>query len=116
MVFFWKLYYNRMWLLSVKPSSRKDKRYVATYCKCKVKNSCEGSNHKKVHFGQPDATTYVDGASEQKKDAYQARHSKSPGENVNKPDTAGALSWHLLWGATRSLRENIEKFKKKFSL
>lgn len=105
-----------MWLMSVKPATVKNKRYTATFCKCKVKDDCKGGNHKTVHFGQPGATTYVDGGSEEKKKSYQARHSKSPGENVNDPDTAGALSWHLLWGASKSFRENIKKFKNRFSL
>ena len=116
MVFFWKLYYNKMWLLSVKKSDRQDKRYVATFCKCKIKNQCRGTNHKLVNFGQKGSETYIDGASEQKKESYLARHSKSPGEDWSKPETPGALSRFLLWGASRSLRENIEKFKKKFSL
>lgn len=105
-----------MFLLSVKPSEAKNKRYAAKFCMCDKKMACKGSNTKTVNFGQPGATTYVDGASEQKKDSYQARHSKSPGENTNDPVTAGSLSWHLLWGSTRSLRENIKKFKSKFKL
>jgi|DEB0MinimDraft_6_1074348.scaffolds.fasta_scaffold64868_2 hypothetical protein len=104
------------WLLSVKPSERKDKRYTATFCKCKEKNACRGENHKNVSFGDPTATTYVDGASEQKKAAYIARHSKVKGEDFNKPQTPGSLAFHLLWGSYRSLRENIKSFKKKFNL
>ncbi len=105
-----------MFLLSVKPSERKDKRYTAKFCLCKVKNACCGTNHKQTSFGDPTATTYVDGASEQKKAAYIARHSKVKGEDFNAPTTAGALSFHLLWGAHRSLKENIKSFKKKFNL
>lgn len=116
MVFFWKLYFKKMWLLSVKPSDREDKRYEAKICMCEKKMACKGTNTKKVHFGQPDAETYVDGASEQKKKSYLARHSKSPGEDWSKPDTPGALSRFLLWGSSRSIRDNIKKFKEKFSL
>ena len=105
-----------MFLLSVKPSPREEKRYMATYCLCRIKNSCRGSNHKLVHFGQPGATTYVDGADEAKKKSYLARHSKSPGQDWSKPDTPGSLSRWLLWGSTRSLRENIKKFREKFGL
>ncbi len=105
-----------MWLLSVKPSTAKNKRYTATFCKCKVKNECKGGNHDTTHFGDPNATTYVDGASEEKKKSYLARHSKSPGEDWSKPTTAGSLARYLLWGANRSLRENIKSFKNKFRL
>jgi len=114
-MFFLKLYYRKMWLLGVKKSDRKDKRYKATFCKCKEKNACKGTNHKEVHFGQEGAQTYIDGAPDQKKDAYIARHSKSPGEDWSKPDTPGALSRFLLW-SKRSLREAIDDFKKKFKV
>jgi hypothetical protein len=105
-----------MWLLSVKPSSRKDKRYTATFCLCEKKNACRGENHKQTSFGDPTATTYTDGATAEKKKAYLARHSKSPGQDWSSPTTAGSLSRYLLWGASRSLRENIKAFKKKFDL
>ena len=104
------------WLLSVKPAERKDKRYTATFCLCEKKNECNGENHKQTSFGDPTATTYVDSASEEKKKSYLARHSKSPGQDWSKPTTAGSLSRYLLWGASRSLRENIKAFKKKFNL
>jgi hypothetical protein len=105
-----------MWLYDVKKSPRKDKRMVATFCLCSdKKGSCGGTNFKKVHFGQPGATTYIDGASDEKRNAYLARHSKSPGEDWEKPDTAGALSRWLLWEA-RSLKEAEKRFKKKFKL
>lgn len=105
-----------MWLLSVKPSTAKGKRYTATFCLCKEKNACKGENHKQTSFGDPTATTYVDSASEEKKKSYLARHSKSPGEDWSKPTTAGSLARYLLWGPTKSLRENIKAFKKKFNL
>jgi len=104
------------WLLSIKPSTAKDKRYTAKFCPCKVKNDCKGASHKTVHFGQDTATTYVDGAPEAKKKSYLARHSKSPGETWSDPMTAGSLARNLLWGASRSLRENIKSFKNKFKL
>ena len=103
-----------MWLLSVLKSKRKDKRYTATFCKCKVKNECRGSNHKSTSFGDPNGTTYIDGASEQTKDAYIARHKVR--ENFNDPITAGSLAYHLLWGDSRSFRKNIDAFKKRFKL
>jgi hypothetical protein len=105
-----------VFLMSVKPSTAKDKRYTAVYCLCSKKDQCRGANHKIIHFGQDTATTYVDGATESKKKSYIARHSKSPGQDWSNPMTSGSLAKNLLWGASRSLRENIKSFKKKFNL
>ncbi len=104
-----------MFLLDVKPSTRKDKKLVATFCLCKEKNACRGTNHKVVHFGQKGSETFTEGASEEKKKAYLARHGKSPGEDWSDPTTPGALSRWLLW-SQRSLGKAVESFKKKFKL
>lgn len=105
-----------MWLLSILKSKRQDKRYTATFCKCKIKNECRGTNHKTTSFGDPNATTYIDGASEEKKKAYLARHSKVKGEDWSDPTSAGSLSRYILWGDHRSFRKNIDDFKKRFKL
>ena len=102
--------------MNIISSKAKNKKYTAVFCKCEKKNACRGSNHKKINFGQDTSTTYVEGANEQKKKAYIARHSKSPGENWSDPTTSGSLAYHLLWGATKSLQKNIALFKKKFNL
>ena len=103
-----------MWLLSVKPSTKQDKKYTATFCKCEKKNACKGTNHILVDFGQKGGSTYIDHKDQKKKDAYLARHKAN--ENWNDPTTAGSLAKNLLWGATTSLKKNIELFKKKFRL
>ena len=105
-----------MYLYDVKSSTRKDKRYMATFCLCSdKKGSCGGSNFKTTHFGSPGSTTYIDGATDQTRDAYIARHSKVPGEDWSDPTTAGALSRFLLWEA-RTLKEAEKRFKKKFKI
>ena len=81
-----------------------DKRYTAEFKDGKI-----------VHFGQKGGSTYIDHNDKQKRSAYLARHSKA-NENWNNPKTAGALSKHLLWGSSTSLRENIKTFKNKFNL
>ena len=42
------------------------------------------------------------------------RHSRS--EHFNDYMSRGSLAFHLLWGASISLKENIKSFKKKFNL
>lgn len=103
-----------MFLLSIKPSDRPEKKMTAVFCKCKKKLECKGSNTKTVHFGQKGSETYTEGASKQKRDAYLARHKVN--ESWDEPTTAGSLSSNILWGATTSLTKNIAAFKKKFNL
>jgi len=66
---------------------------------------------KTVNFGQRNSKgTYADGASDKKRDAYIARHSKA-GEDWGDPTTAGYMSRHVLW-EFRSSGE-IESFLKR---
>ncbi len=102
-----------MWLLSVKPSTKPEKKYTATFCKCEKKDQCKGSNHKTVHFGLKGSSTFLDHKDNKKKDAYLARHKAN--ENWNDPTTAGALSRWLLWNLP-TLSASIAFFKKKFKL
>lgn len=104
-----------MWLLSVKSSPKAEKRFRATFCKCEKKNACKGTNHKVVDFGQKGGSTYIDHKDEDKKKAYLARHRVNDKFDKD-PTSAHALSKFLLWGATTSLRNNIEWFKKRFNL
>ena len=103
-----------MWLLKVQPSDNKGKKLEATFCKCDKKNECKGSNHKIVSFGSKGSSTYIDHKDEDKKKAYLARHSKTPGENWNDRTSAGALSRWLLWNK-KTLTASIADFRKRFS-
>jgi len=103
-----------MKLLSVKPSTHPDKKYTATFCTCDGPTKCCDSERKKVNFGSKTSTTFIDDKNEDRKKAYIARHQVR--EDFNKPMTAGSLSFHLLWGKTTSLRENIKLFRKRFKI
>lgn len=70
-------------------SRAKNKRFYVVY------------NGKRINFGDPNAYTYADGASEQKRNAYRARHSKiklKDGtfayKNKNQP---AFWAYHILW-------------------
>ena len=79
-----------------------------------IVTKCCDTERKKVHFGSRGSSTYLDNKDEAKRKAYIARHQVR--EDFNNPLTAAALSVHLLWGKTTSLKENIALFKKKFNL
>ena len=87
----------------IKPSTKKDKRYDAVFH--------DGS---KVSFGARGAKTYVDSATDKTKQAWLARHRVR--ENWNDPKTPGSLAKHILWGKSKSVRENLKSYKKKFNL
>jgi hypothetical protein len=96
-----------MKLISVTDSTRKTKRYMATF-------RYEDGKEKKVHFGLGEKhETYIDHGSEKRRANYRARFSSATGY---KPDTPMALSYYILWGDSKSLRRNIAAFKRKFSV
>lgn len=74
----------------IKYSSRKNKRFQITT-----------PDNKIIHFADPNATTFIDGADEKKRKSYLARASKitnKEGKYTYKiPYTANYLSYHLLW-------------------
>jgi hypothetical protein len=98
-------------LLSVKPSTKPEKKLMATF-------DVDGKE-KVVHFGSSknkDYTIYMKedkAKAEKMKAAYLARHKVN--ENFNNPITAGALSRWILWNLpTQSA--SIKDFKKQFNL
>jgi len=56
---------------------------------------------KTIHFGLKGSTTFIEGATKQKRAAYRARHSKIILKNgkraIDTPYTPAFLSYHLLW-------------------
>ena len=66
----------------------------------------------RARFGQPNATTFVDGATVKTKSAYLARHG-SPNSRedwgASGRQTAGYLSRWVLWGPTRDIAANVRR-------
>ena len=98
-----------MKLVDVSPApAGSSKKYVAEFCECKGKSKCAPEDRKKISFGSSVSTTFAEGASEEKKNAYLARHKVN--EDWTKPN-AGSLSRWILWSA-KSIRQGIANFKK----
>jgi hypothetical protein len=93
-------------LLSVKKSPRPAKKFVATFS--------QGGRLKSTYFGSTGYQDYTTHHSKERRQRYINRHKRR--ENWNDPTTAGALSYHLLWGPTTSLKTNLQKFKERFHL
>ena len=100
-----------MKLVSIKPSDRKEKRYVAKFCLCKGESKCSDREKKTVHFGFKGGSTYIDHKDDKKKDAYIARHKKDL--DTKDPTRAGYLAYYLLWNK-ETLTDSIADFKKRF--
>ncbi len=101
-----------MKLISIKPSTNKDKKLMATF---------EQDNGRQVttHFGAKgfkDFTIYSKQdpkLAKQKKESYLARHRVN--EDWNDVMSPGALSRWILWSEP-TIEQSIKKFKKKFDL
>ncbi len=94
--------------LTIKKSDKPEKKYKAL-----IKYNDKQEKPKVVYFGASNYLDYTIGATEQQRKSYRARHDK---EKNQKFDTAGALSYHILWGDSRSIRENIKSYKKRYNL
>ena len=91
-----------MKLLSVKKSTRKGKKLMATFD--------DGTT---THFGATGYDDYTLKKDKDQRDRYRARHAS--GKNAS-AKTADALAYHLLWGESTSLRQNIKDYKKKYNV
>tara|TARA_R100001129_G_scaffold132947_1_gene94429 strand:- start:251 stop:556 length:306 start_codon:yes stop_codon:yes gene_type:complete len=84
-------------------SDRKGKRYILRFVNPKMT----------IHFGSDVATTFTDGATEQKKNAYLARHRVN--EDWSKIN-AGSASRFILWGESRNLETNLKDYIRRFKI
>lgn len=66
-----------------------------------------------IHFGSESSQTFVEGATKEKRDAYISRHKVNENWNEINP---GSLSRFILWGDSRSIRTNLENYKKRFNI
>ena len=94
--------HHTMKLLSVERSKRDKKKYVATF-----------DNGEQIHFGHVDYKDYTAHHDEERRDTYRKSHE---GGHTAFPNSAAALEYHLLWGNSTSLQENVEKFKSAYGV
>tara|TARA_R100001460_G_scaffold52371_1_gene91202 strand:- start:606 stop:896 length:291 start_codon:yes stop_codon:yes gene_type:complete len=95
-----------MKLLRVEPSDRATKKQQAIF-------QYKDGTQKKIHFGATGYTDFTRGATQEQRKAYQQRHAS--GKNA-KADTADALSYYILWGSSRSIRDNVKTFRARYKL
>ena len=91
-----------MKFISLKPSTRPDKRFMITFSEPK----------KTIHFGAKNGSTYIDHKDKTKRSNYLARHKvREDWDNVN----AGSLSALLLWNGP-NLNDNLNAYLRKFKI
>ena len=95
-----------MKLISIKPSSKPEKKYMAVF-------ETDNGRTKTTHFGSAGMSDYTKSKDPERKELYLQRHKKN--EKWNDPTSAGSLSRYVLWNKT-SLRDSIKDFKSKFGL
>jgi len=93
--------------MTIKKSDKSGKKYMAIFTR-------DNGRSKTTHFGQSGAPDYTLTGDKERRRLYRQRHKKDL--NTNDPTRAGYLSRFLLWGDSKSLRENIRSYKRRFNL
>jgi len=94
-------------LLYIKPSTRKDKKFMAKFI------NTESCREKTTHFGAKGMSDFTIHKDPKRKQRYINRHIVR--ENWEDPTSAGALSRWILWNKP-TLKKSIESYKKMFNL
>jgi len=93
--------------MTIKRSDKSGKKYMAIFKK-------DSGRSKTTHFGAAGMDDYTLTGDKEARKRYRQRHKKDL--NTNDPTRAGYLSRFLLWGDSKSLRENIRSYKRRFNL
>lgn len=96
-----------MKLVSLTRSDIAGKKYKAVFM------TNEGRS-KTIHFGASSYQDYTQHHDASRRKAYILRHRSR--EDWSIPDTAGSLSYHLLWGSSTSFRDNLAAYRRKFNV
>ena len=99
--------------LGISPSTRKGKRYMASFQIGTNKNTeLKEPVIKYVHFASSNHDNYTMHKDEERKKRYKTRHKN---DNLENPMSPGALSMFILWEKP-SLEEGIKFYKKHFKI
>tara|TARA_R110000868_G_scaffold151474_1_gene375994 strand:- start:49 stop:342 length:294 start_codon:yes stop_codon:yes gene_type:complete len=91
----------------IKKSDKSDKKYVAIFTR-------DNGRKKSTHFGASGMNDYTITGDKERRRLYRNRHKK----DLNTGDymRAGYLSYYILWGDSKSIRQNINSYKNRFNL
>tara|TARA_E500000318_G_scaffold56079_1_gene52146 strand:- start:3 stop:299 length:297 start_codon:yes stop_codon:yes gene_type:complete len=92
----------------IKKSTKPEKDYMAIF------TERPNGRNKTVHFGDSKLPHYTSTATKEQRERYRKRHQKDL--RTNDPERAGYLSYYILWGESKSIKKNIESYKRRFNL
>lgn len=98
---------GKLRLKTIRRSHKKEKKWDAVFVK-------PDGKEKVVPFGQKGYSDFTKHKDVTRRQRYINRH-RGMGEDWNKPDTPGALSYWVLWNKP-SFRASVTDFKKRFNL
>ena len=93
-------------LISITKSHLPEKKWDAKFL--------NDGREKTTPFGARGMDDYTKTHDKEQRERYRKRHRKDL--QTHDPTSAGYLSYHILWGDSTSLRENIADYKRKFNL
>ena len=96
-----------MKLLKLEKLNNSSKKYKATF-------QTDSGKTKSTSFGAAGMNDYTLTGDKEARKRYRKRHKKDL--KTNDPTRAGYLSYYLLWGESKSIRENLKNYKKRFNL
>jgi len=91
----------------IKKSDKPGKKYMAIFTR-------DNGRIKRTHFGASGMKDYTLTGDKERRRLYRQRHKKDL--NTGDPTRAGYLSYYILWGESKSIRQNIINYKKRFNL
>ena len=94
-------------LLSVKPSSKPEKKYDAKF-------ESDSGREKTTSFGARGMDDYTKTHDVAQRERYRGRHQKDL--STGDATSAGHLSYYLLWGESTSLMKNLRDYRRKFNV
>ncbi len=94
--------------MTVEKGTAKNKKWKAIFY------DAEGKKIKTTQFGDNRYQDYTQHKDKERRKKYRARHEKDLAKGSYQ--SAGYLSYYLLWGDSVSLKSNIKEYKKKFKL
>lgn len=97
--------------MMIKKSTKLEKDYMAIF------TERPNGRNKTVHFGDSKLPQYTSTATKEQRERYRKRHQKDLRTNDPRPfERAGFLSFYITWGESKSIRKNIESYKRRFNL